>query len=252
MLVTTLLRLTRYTARCLNNRLNLLGIHPMTKKQSARDRIALSLNPCPGRTETERQYIKRKLILIADEINYHLGTKAGQAQPKWLPPAVITPSQEAMYIESRERYENTDRDDDGYITDMDHARDLRATNRVRVATWYETPHNNELFMIALTIVSPLPCTTWGALPLTRSQWRIVIPGMIASHMHWKWIHAVREYWSDDNYQVGGTFGWFMEPCKKLPDDEVADLWIGQAIYAHVQRQYSDHVLEILATTCQSS
>jgi len=209
------------------------------KQRYLAERRALELNPCPGRTTTEREYITRRLLDIVGELDHHL-ERVSPAEPQWLPEGVITPAIEADYIESRERFENTPRDEYGYITDMPRG-NKRATNRVRVATWYKNT-DGSLYMIALIMVSPLPCATWGALPLTLKQWRILIPAMIATHMHWKWVHTVRQYWTDSTWQVGGTFGWYMERCKRLTQDD-SELCTGQAIYAHVVRQYSDHVLE---------
>lgn len=200
-------------------------------------RIKRELSPCPGRTGAQREYITRRLHDIADTIDYHLARLDG-AEPAWLPEAVITPNIEAQYVESKDAYESTSRDEHGYITDM-HNHNQRATNRVRIASWYKNMDEN-LYMTALIAVSPLPCDEWGALPLTLSQWRVIIPQITLTHMQWKWLHAVRKYWSDESYQVGGTFGWYMEPCKIL-DKDYSQLWTGQAIYSHVVRQYSDHV-----------
>lgn len=203
------------------------------------ERLKRELNPCPGRTGPEREYITRRLYDIADSLDYHLNRLAAIGeQPAWLPEAVITPNIEAQYVESKDAYESTARDEHGYIIAM-HNHNQRATNRVRIATWYRNADSN-LYMTALIAVSPLPCDEWGALPLTLAQWRIIIPQITMTHLHWKWLHAVRKYWNDDSYQVGGSFGWHMEPCKIL-DKDYSQLWTGQAIYAHTVRQYSDHV-----------
>jgi hypothetical protein len=119
----------------------------------------------------------------------------------------------------------------------------RATNRVRVASWYRNA-DQQLYMMPMIMVSPLPCPEWGALPLTLKQWEIIIAAMINTHMHWKWVHAVRQYWNDSSYEVGNSFGWYMEPCKQLTKDDSL-LWTGQAIYQHAVKAYSDHLLEIL-------
>jgi hypothetical protein len=120
-----------------------------------------------------------------------------------------------------------------------HDHNLRATNRARIAAWYRNI-DNQLYMTAMVAVSPLPCPEWGALPLTLNQWKIIIPTLTLSHMEWKWLHAVRRHWHDDTYLCGGSFGWYMEPCKKLTKG-VGELCTGQAIYSHVVRQYSAHV-----------
>lgn len=201
-----------------------------------RERMKRELNPCPGRTGTQREYITRRLHDIADVLTYHL-IETNDSEPKWLPESVITPAMEAQYVESIEAYEGAERDEDGYIKQM-HNHNQRATNRVRVSTWYNTDSGN-LYMIAMIVVSPLPCAEWGALPLTLSQWREVVPALTVSHMRWKWIHAVRRYWNDTDYKVGGSFGWYMETCKKLEQDH-STLCTGQAIYSHVVRQFSEH------------
>ena len=204
-------------------------------------RMNRELNPCPGRTNSEREFITRRLIEITDALSYHLEIlNTLGPQPLWLPEAVITPHHELMYLDSRESYENTERDEYGYVVDM-YDRNQRATNRVRAATWYKN-NDGALYMTVLIIVSPLPCDEWGALPLTLGQWRIIIPEMIATHMHWKWVHAVRKYWNDTGYEVGGTFGWHLEKCNKLTKDH-AELCTGQAIYSQAVRKYLEHASE---------
>lgn len=203
------------------------------------ERIKRELNPCPGRTNTERKYITRLMHEFVDIYNYHLSKLAVlELQPAWLPEAVITPRSEADALDSRDSFENAKRDPDGYILAM-HNHNQKATNRIRISSWYRNG-DDDLYMVAMLAISPLPCDIWGALPLTLAQWRVIIPETILTHMQWKWVHAVRKYWSDDTYQVGGTFGWYLEPCKKLAKSE-SELWTGQAIYAHVGRKYSAHV-----------
>ena len=203
------------------------------------ERIRLALSPCPGRTSAERDFITRRVTDIADTLDYHLAV-LGDSEPEWLPEAVITASTDQDYVESREAFEESERDDDLYITDM-HNHNQRATNRVRIASWYKNSEAN-LYMTAMVAVSPLPCETWGALPLTLTQWRTIINQITLTHMRWKWVHAVRKYMTDTSYQIGGSFGWYMEPCKQLTKDK-SELWTGQALYAHVTRKYSDHVQE---------
>lgn len=214
-----------------------------------RERIKRELNPCPGRTTTEREYISRRLVEIADILDYHLDKLQSEGQqPMWLPEACITPTQDLDNAESLEAFQGAHRDSDKCIMSM-HNPNQRASNRVRIATWYKTA-SGDLYMTQMIALSPLLCAEWGALPLTLAQWRLIIPQITATHMYWKWVHAVRQYLHDDSYQVGGTFGWYMEKCKKLPKDHSA-LCTGQAIYSHVVRQYSEHVSAISGIACQS-
>jgi len=207
-----------------------------TPKPTLLERIKLSENPFPGRTEKHRSRIKRALVEINDELSYHLQNTEGET-PDWLPPLDITPAIEQEAVQSREDWQNADRDNDGLIYNIN--KQLRAANTIRVGTWYNTTDNsNALFMLALPITSPLPCEQWGALPLTRSQWRLVFRNMLLAHMRWRWIHSVRRYWRNDSYQVGKSFGWYMQSCKKLEKGGSTALWTGQAIYSPAVRKYT--------------
>ena len=203
------------------------------------DRIKLSMNPTPGRSVATREYINRRLDDIAYEISWHLGETDG-AYLRWLPEAVITPTNEGMYSDAYEVYAAANTGSDGYITNGE---EPRASNRVRVISWYENPETHQQYLAGFIIVSPLPDELWGGLPLTHHQWGRIINPMMLSHLRWKWIFAVRKWWGSDSYEVGGTMGWHMEPCVKLDKSNSGDLWIGQAIYSPVVREYSVHVLE---------
>lgn len=213
------------------------------------DRIKRELNPCPGRTAIERQFITRCLHEIAHLNDHHLERllRNNNSQPLWLHEGYISPSSEQDAVESIDAFQDAKRDDDGYIIDM-HDQNQRATNRVRIATWYKNADEN-LYMIVMIAVSPLECEVWGALPLTLAQWRIIIAGTTTTHMRWKWVHAVRQHWGDDTYQVGNTLGWYMDSCKKL-DKVETDLCTGQAIYAHVVTKYLEYVQTRKVTECR--
>ena len=207
-------------------------------KQDIRMEAArLRVNPCPSRTEAERNYIARRLIEIVDVLNYHL-LRTLPIEPRWLPEMVITPRQEELGTESVAGFQKAKRDSSGYVLGQ-HDGNVRAANRVRVGVWYQNAdHDN--FLTSLIIVSPLPCDVWGALPLTRGHWRIVINALTRAHQHWKWVHSVRDWHDDPSYVVGGEYGWHLESNEKLKQDHSL-LWTGQAIYSHIVRKYSDHV-----------
>jgi hypothetical protein len=209
------------------------------KERYERDmaRFKHNLNPCPGRSDSQRSYIARRLVEINSITMYHCDMTEGR-NPKWLPEAQITPEMEATYVDTLDAYKDGRRDEWGYLLDM-HDHNRRATNRIRVATWYRSKSSGDLYMAPLIAVSPLPCEEWGALPLTLAQWRVVMPSLIRSHIHWKWLHTVRDYLGDPTMEVGGSFGWHMEKCGKLIQDH-AELCTGQAIYSHVIKAYLEH------------
>lgn len=209
------------------------------KRHNNRERIKLALNPCPGRTTLQRQYIQRRVNSIAKIIELYL-ERTYRHPLKFLPDSYITPEAERIYVESRAQWEKSKRDSDGYITCMN-SYAPRATNIIRVASWYRN-QDYDLHMVVMPIVSPLPCSTWGALPLTRMQWAALSTPMIESHMHWTWVHAVQEHYGDFTFDVGKSFGWYMDNCKKLEQGH-DELCVGKVIYDHVVRQYSDHVLK---------
>jgi hypothetical protein len=131
---------------------------------------------------------------------------------------------------------------------------LHATNRIRVGAWFTHSETGNHYPIAQIIVSPLPCPTWGALPLSRAQWNILETNMTVTHCFWQWIQAVMLYFHDEDWEVGGIYGWYMEPCKKLPtteEDGVTNLCVGQAIYKFAVDQYIGHAGEASVTQCQS-
>jgi hypothetical protein len=202
-------------------------------------RVRAKHNPFLGRTCAERQRVTRYVHLIVDAVQYHYKIVYPR-QPEWLAPIDITPDHESYAQDGVEIYGGAERDHDGYIPGL-HIPGLKASNNVRVATWYKN-EIDELYLICLRVISPLPCDDWGALPLTRAQWRILMPTFTLTHMHWKWIHSVRLLMHDDKFEVGGSFGWHMERNEILDKDESL-LWTGEAIYSHIIRKFLNHEQE---------
>ena len=205
-------------------------------QRMARKREALrrSLNPCPGRSQRERMYTLYNLKAIAGRLQYWLNETRGK-ELAWLPPISLGNHDEQFFIDNREYLETSEKDEFFFVEDLRNPQQ-KATNRIRVATWY----GNEIdqhYMIARIIVSPLPCETWGALPLTRSMWNRVVLEMIESHIWWQWLRAVRNHWSDETFEPGGCLGWWMEPTVKLNEGS-GDLCTGQAIYSHIREKFS--------------
>jgi hypothetical protein len=176
------------------------------KNLSLRDQLARQRNPCPGRSEGERLALDRAMDKFHDHYTYWL-TRLDGATPKWLPEYHISNTQEDYFVRNMTQYEGGDRHPDGYMPQLT-PKGIRASNKLRVASWYSTPQD-DLYMVLGHITSPFECPEWGKRPLGLSTWRRAVLPMIAAHMHWQWVHAVRERFDDPTYQVGGAFGWHL-------------------------------------------
>ncbi len=188
------------------------------KYDKHRKAFALSMDPLqPRRSESERMKVLRTLR----EIKQILGFWADETEERilpWLSDRVITSRDEQFFIDNVEYIEKSEMDDYGEIEDLKR-REQRATNRIRVVTWYGNQIDHH-FMMAKTIVSPIPDPDqWGARPLSRSHWHYIIDEMIYIHVFWAWVQAVREHFDDPTYNYGGLMGWWMEPAKRLPYED---------------------------------
>ena len=198
-------------------------------------RMELSLNPAPGRGNTELMRIRRALDEIKFVVNYWLVQTDDRPMKGWLSyKGIITAKAEEHYYLAKDYYDRSRIDDYGYLLEFHNAKQV-ATNRVTVASWY-TNALERAFYVVKVIHSPIPCATWGRVPLSRKMWNVIILEMMSSTQLWGWLHAVREYTDDETFQVGGICGWHMERTKKLYQGD-ADPCTGQVIYHHIIQKF---------------
>ena len=210
-------------------------------------RIKRELSPCPGRTGAQRKYITRRLREVMQLWSNHFESLPIDGRCATLiPQNGISSRQDTVSLDNREYYESASVDSDRYITEM-HNHNQRATNRITVAAWYRT---NEVepreYMTQKILVSPFLCPDWGALPLTLSQWRVLMPEMGYYYMCWSWVHDVRSYMDNELYFPGAVTAWHMEKCKPLPKSviplEDRQQWLfARDIYKHVSEKLSNHL-----------
>lgn len=197
-------------------------------------RNALALNPCPARSTTELMRIRRALDGIKDSITYWMLETIDQKM-KWMPyKGTITDQAEEHYYLAKSIYDSSPVDKYGYLLDF-HNPKQRATNRISVASWY-TNNIDKSYYIVKIIHSPIPCETWGWLPLSRKHWNVIALEIMAAHQDWQWIHAVRERVSDESMQPGSILGWHMERAKKIYTKDNPTC-TSQVIYRHVIQKY---------------
>lgn len=213
-----------------------------------RERNERAYNPCPGRSDSERMYLKRAMTTVAELYDFWL-ERTDHAELLLLPESYISSTVNDRSANLLKKWQDASKDDDGYLVDA-HDHKLKATNIVTVGTWYRN-EEQDLYPLFMPIMSPLPNQEWRAEPLNLAHWRAAIATLIEIHARWKWVHAVREYWKGDmTWSYGGTFGWRMETCKRLKEDD-GDPCVGQAILTHAlvrhltrQQQYAQ------GTPCQ--
>jgi len=193
-------------------------------------------NPIQGQPPAEKIRVVRALQQINERINYWL--QVTEEEPlKWLPyEGTITDSAEGYFYRVKDALESSEVDEDGRIVSLDDMT-IRASNRLECATWYTNAFGRNFYLVRF-IFSPLPCSTYGRKPLTRSQWKIITNAMIASHCLWGWVHAVREYTEDDSFNVAGITGWHMVRNKFLKKNRGPDLCTGRVIYSQVIEKFS--------------
>ncbi len=213
----------------------------LRKTQREKRLLERQMNPCPGRSTAECQYIKRLLTEIHKQTLRAL--EASDFKPnRFLPMGVISTEANRTASAKREAWVNIKRDNDGYLIGA-HDHQQKSTNSITVGTWYRNADQN-LYAVFQTIPSPLPCDEWGSVPLTLSHWRVIAQSMTAAHALWKWVFAVQDYWQDKTWEYGGSFGWTRNPCVKLLEPKGKTLCTGQAIYLHQLEKYSRHLEKI--------
>lgn len=172
-------------------------------------------NPVPGRTATEWKRITRTLEQIAARIAFWLDT-TNERPMQWLyfHDTITERDDEMQYDIEADFLADYEIDDIGYMLHF-HDSGIKATNTIQCISWYESEASGKRMLISKKIFSPLPCETWGKLPITITQWRKVATVMIDSHCLWKWVHAVREYQSDNTIKLGGVMGWYLQPTQRV-------------------------------------
>lgn len=228
-----------------------------------RERWLLQRNPVPGRTSSDYQYISRTLDKIAARIAFWLDTT--EEQPfKWLPfDEMITEQDDDMQYEIEAQYlADYEAEDTGYMLHY-HDPGIKATNTIQVISWYESEDTGNRMLICKKIRSPLPCSTWGRLPITATQWKKIAPALIDCHCLWQWVHGVRQYQNDDSIKLGGVMGWHLQDTEQVvsilemktngkgyfidgrsEEDQAKDIegWPGVNIYQDIIGAYSQRKL----------
>lgn len=225
----------------------------LTPRQRAKRLEAYKLrrNPTPNRSSTDRSRIISALKKISSVIEHWLQTTEYRYM-QWLPHKhVITAQDDDRMRDFYADYsEDLAIDETGYMKQF-HDPGIKATNKIVAVTYYVNATGGE-FLLAKGVFSPLPCNTWGRLPLTLSQWKLIAGALVVMHQLWQWVHAVRDYTNDDSFEVGGFMGWHLTETVKASnladmknsgnlvdarseDDQAkdADGWIGHTIYKHI-------------------
>jgi len=231
----------------------------LTPRQRAARLEAYKLrrNPVPGRSSTDRKRIVVALKKVRDVIEHWLQTTEYRAIEGWLPyKHVITAQDDDRMRDFYADYsDELSIDQSGYMQQF-HDPGIKATNKIVAVTYYVNATGGE-FLLAKGVFCPLPCKTWGKLPITLSQWKLIAGALIAQHELWQWVHAVRDYTEDDSFEVGGFMGWHLTETVKASnladmkqsgnlvdarskDDQAKDAtgWTGHIIYKHITDGFS--------------
>lgn len=174
-------------------------------------------NPTPGRDPKTYMRITRSLDQINKRLDSFLSATDNKVL-KWLPhESVVTEKDDEWQYDlyAQINTEDTKVDHDGYLNYWED-KGIKATNRIVVITWYkDNDENGDAFIIKKPILSPLPCPTWGRLPITLAQWRRISLNLIHSEIYWRWTNAVRDYVQNQNMNIKGIVGWHLEPTQKV-------------------------------------
>lgn len=204
---------------------------------------------------------------IGEQIRLFLDNTQFQPCKGWLPyEHVITPKDEDWLPDLYRLYSDKGaKDEFGMLLDW-HDPGIRASNRIAVVSWYKNDSGGE-FLMQKNLYSPLPCDAWGRLPLTLHQWQIIAPPLILSTQLWQWLPAVRHYFGDDTFTIGGFMGWHLQETAKPFSVEKARSgdgylfetdsqkergdapWIGRIIYKHITTEYSQRAAITPDTPC---
>lgn len=224
-----------------------------TAKQRARHeaRRRGKLNPAPGRTANESQKIRRVLRRLATHLTQWLELTDYEAQQHFISRNVITDRDDDWQQDIAGHLQHAGADTDEYarLVKFDDP-SIKASNRITCITWYDNEQGGG-YLIQKNIYSPLPCSDWGALPLSPAQWCIIARPMIFTRQLWQWVHAVREYTGDPTFQPAGIAGWYMNDASKPFDKDAPGViymgerrdgepehWTGTTIYRQITSGFS--------------
>ncbi len=227
----------------------------MSAKEADRKQRAetLARNPCPGRKQKHYQRITRTLTAVDARVRFYL-EQTGYSDRKWLPSECVVTSRddEWQYDLHAQVQPGYALEDDGYMLDW-HDAGIKATNRIVAITWYDNLKGSG-FIVKKPVLCPIPCDQWGRLPITLAQWRPIAMTLIEAEQLWRWVHAVRHYTDDQDFQPTGIAGWHMEQTqavvshKKLAEEgkgfiidmrsldereQDAEGWTGRNIYQDI-------------------
>lgn len=146
----------------------------------------------------------------------------------------------------------------GYLASF-HDPGRKATNRIEVASVYQNARGDHIFL-QKGIHCPLPCGTWGRLPITLAQWAILADSAIVQHLFWQWLPALHLALNDATWKLKTVCGWYMTDTAyassyaamkagtgnghlidmRSPEEQLKDAegWIGHNIYKHVTDAFS--------------
>ena len=198
----------------------------LSAKESARKERSrvLANNPCPGRSQKHYQRITRCLDAITARVRFWL-EQTEYSDRKWLPSEGVVHEaddewQYDLYAQLQPGSYNLETD--GYMTDW-HDAGIKATNRIVCVTWYDNA-DGDGFIIKKPVLSPIPCSQLGRLPITLTQWRRIAMTLVEAEQLWRWVHAVRHYTDNPTFKPAGIAGWHLEPTspavnhKKLAEE----------------------------------
>lgn len=219
-------------------------------------------------SRADRYHIAKALQQIEERINHYLAKfEAWPDLALWPYEHVVTVKDEELMADRfgvlhRDDVFKDDSDPDELTWHLRAFQDrtIKNTNVIHVVTWYRGVDAYEdlaEMLIIKPIYSPLPCDSWGALPLTFTQWCKVAQALTLIHSKHQWTQAVRHYASNDTMHFAGIGGWYMTLANKVQTyeqmkeagtflhagDQVerAEPWIGHIIYSDIIEQFSKRV-----------
>lgn len=217
----------------------------------------------PGSSPKGRYHTQKALNAIADRTDHYLSKFEGSPSlALWPFENVVTTRDEDLMpdrfaILNRLFSEDIEPDELTWHVRAYQDLSIKASNVIEVVSWYKGIDDYDdlvEMLIVKPIYSPLPCPTWGALPLTLAQWCSIAKTLSVAHMRHQWVQAVRFYTNNESMQVGGCGGWTMKLSNKVQSHEEmkangtflysgnqqerTEPWIGHIIYSDIIEQYS--------------
>lgn len=220
-----------------------------TQAKKARDKQALDerRHPHKGRSAKDAMRVLRMCQRFDSNLAYILNDVTKYQSLPWFETAdVITDRDDEAIIDWRGVVENTRTD--GYLTDDSgllvnmQDKSLQASNVIEAVTTYVDRIGDGInaheYMLRKTVFSPFPCETWGRLPLTLHQWKVIAWNLVYSRALWQWEAALNEYAErnglklHNRFELEGLVGWNMVTTKRTGTDDTQEpqTWTGPIIY----------------------